>query len=1417
MSLEKTLDEITEIVTKLEYIIEQKNKSGDYFINSLCEDVFIPVFNKLFKCNLKNLNYSKPNAPAIDLVDVSVEKKVIIQVTSTNTPKKLYDTITKYDNNYDNYGEYNELYHFILTKKSKSYNQKEIITRLIKNPEFNFNTNEHIIDIFSITNLLRKIYGKGLKLEQLIEIKDDLEQAIFGFQFKFKSLKSSDKYLFFKTNYKFEAQDELKLERTLINESNHIFNLNDLLKDDSFKYIFIKSDAGYGKSYLLNHTFNFLFENSIVSYENLTPYIMNLKEFNNSTSFKDNINVQFFEKRKKPILILDGLDEITDEEEQKDIENKLQDYLKNHENVKCLISSRNLFKKIKTKDKENNEDNLTFKQFFLSKLNDEQIENYLKSKKIHKEILSDPKFSSIENSLKIPFNLYNVCLFFNKYKKLSDSIIYINHKRIDEDIKKYSKKNEMLLVKTRVFLEKLSVINNIVEQKKFSKREIGKLIKYDNDVYQLLKKINLLYFDEIEENIRFNNNNKYFEDILTTYFLRDKNPENILRIFLINDEEYLIPKSWYNSLSMLISLLGVESSFSKNILQNHPYIIINSEEIGITENQKNKIFQEIFIKYEEKDIWIDDQKFDANKLTNFGDTDENFIFLISKISSENQRTKSKAISLLGDFKANNERSKILVLNLELQIKGNNNKYIIKEIYNSLSKYKNFISKEKQVELVNICAKSEIELLKFNEYVRSGVYNFILTCDLQDDFLNYLFEGLELLKFTNKGKYTGRDNTTLLDEGIYLDRLFFNLKTKTNIAKSFGQLFHSYNCYDDYHASRIFKDLILKSTKIITQEKNIKSFKNKIISILSKYDVKNDNWGYWKEMIVNFGLDRFIIETLKAEYEILENLITSKGIFKNYFLISADGISDIVTNNNYKLIIKVIEDELIKINEAIRIYEFIENKDKKIAEEIQKIIKKKGGVIDTDYEKKQEDIIIEKNRNFELLFNQEKFKKNILKFFAKKEEIELPWNDIPDWYKDNIYFNNDVRVEFLRDLLKGLNGRTVKKIDVIEKLNNNLDWYLVREIFQRKHQLNYNLNKNQILFLNDWVKKEASKLNFRDAIYKVQNSSFSINQNCLTIYKYIKELNIKVDKKTSLDLLSYNDIDSISSNYNDNYSNYFEKLVNQINDFQSVKSRVYENLKNKIKYSTVLNNHIIFSFKYNLIENYKLIEDLLTEFLPELQVGRFHDNPLLVYYDKSKNFEFIKINFPQEVTDLFWAIIDYLIENNEHIKFVEEKLLLNIDKTEDYNEKLKFSNKLLKIHSKNALSKFYTILHYIKENQLKGQFRLHDFNKSIHDYKNAEIETAVNLLELSYKYEFDNFENPAREVSAYLKRMIVEDKENYDKIKNLISEVISLNRGKIENIQFLEYELNNLKEAFYSNYKSNYTLKDALKIISKIEN
>ena len=1413
MDLESILDEINKIIEKLNSIIQQKNKSGDYFINSLCEDIFIETFNAIFNCNLKNLNYSKPNAPAIDLLDLSIDKKIIIQVTSSNTPKKLLETITKYDNNIDSYGEYKELYHFILTKKSNSYKQKQINSRLINKPTFIFNIHEHIIDIFSISNLLKKSYSNGLRIEKIVEIKDNLEKAINGFEFKFESIKLKDKNLFNKTNYKFK-EEELKLERTLINDTNQLLCLNDLINDESIQYILIKSDAGYGKSFLLNDTFNFLFEQSMKSYNNITPYILNLKEFNNSKDFKENISVLYFDKRKKPLLLLDGLDEITDDEEQKDIENKLLEYLKNHQNVKCIISSRNSFKKINIKE-DHNDEKIAFKKYILSKLNERQIENYLKSKNILKEIKSDSKFQKIEKSLQIPFNLYNVCQYYIKNRKLSESIIYINHKRIDEDIKKYSKKNEMLLVKTRVSLERLAIINNIIEKKFFSKREIGSLINYDEEIYQIFKKINLLHFDEIDEKVRFNNNNKYFEDILVTYFFKNNNPEKIFEIFLINDNEYLIPNSWYNSLSMLVSTLGIESSFSKNIMENHPYILIQSEEVGLSVKDTNKIFQNIFNIYQKKDIWINEQQFDLNKLAKFGDTDENFEFLILKIDSKNQRTKTKAISLLSDFIPNKERGELIVNRLELEINDSNNKYTIKTIFNCLSNYKEFISAEKKVELINLSANSETDLLKYNEYIRSGVYKFILVNDLQDEFLDYLFEGLELIKFSNKGKYDGRDKTTLLDEGIYLDNLFFNLKSKKNITKSIDILFNNYKSFDERHANKIFNDLIKKSTEIINSNKGIKIFKKELILTFSKYNITNHNWGYWKEMVLNFKLDDFIKNTLQAEYEVLENLIKDEKIFKNYFLISADGISELITNNNYNLIIKIIDTELIKINEGIRLYEFIE--DKSVAKKIKEAIIKKGGIIENEIKNEYDNFKLEQIENFKLLFNEDNFKESILKFFGSNNKIEIPWDEIPNWYKGQLYFHQDFRLNFLRELTRHEEGRTVEKNKVITRFNKNLDWYLIKTIFQNKSRINYNFSEDQITYLSNWISAQALQLNFKDAIYDVYNNSFKLIDDCNTIYSFAKELNVKLDKNTNLDLLSFFDMNNISSNYDEYYNDYFKNLITEINDLEAVKKRVNENLKNKVKYSSVLNNHIIFSFNYNVIENYPLIEKLLIEYLSEFQHGHFHDNPILVYYDKSKNFDFLKNNFPTEITDLFWALINYLIDNNEHQSFVEEKLLNKIDITQNYDEKLRIISNLLKINSKNALLKFYETLDFIKKEGVNGQFRHYDYNTSIYKYENEEIETAIKIIELTFQFEFDNFDNPRREIIAYLKRMIIRNKENYNKIKSLIENLINDKKGALENIQFLEFDLNDFKETFYSNYKSNYTLKDALKIISKIEN
>ena len=192
MELENILDEITSINKDLINIIEQKNRSNDHYINDICEDIFITAFNKIFKCNFKNLNYSNPNATAVDLFDSSSEKKIIIQVTSDNKPQKLYDTIGKLALNIDEYKDYKKLYHFILKRKSSSYNQNKIDEKIGTNTNIVFNKNEQVIDVYDIVKLLRNEYSNGLSLSELIEIKESLENSLKGINFTNTKLKKSE-------------------------------------------------------------------------------------------------------------------------------------------------------------------------------------------------------------------------------------------------------------------------------------------------------------------------------------------------------------------------------------------------------------------------------------------------------------------------------------------------------------------------------------------------------------------------------------------------------------------------------------------------------------------------------------------------------------------------------------------------------------------------------------------------------------------------------------------------------------------------------------------------------------------------------------------------------------------------------------------------------------------------------------------------------------------------------------------------------------------------------------------------------------------------------------------------------------------------------------------------------------------------
>src|SRR5690606_10758269 len=125
-------------------------------------------------------------------------------------------------------------------------------------------------------------------------------------------------------------------------------------------------------------------------------------------------------------------------------------------------------------------------------------------------------------------------------------------------------------------------------------------------------------------------------------------------LFGILQSDIILPDTWYNSLLLFNDDNEISEEIRSEMTKKFPFIYIkefqtNPNDSFFTHNLRAKVFQEIFNKYEEKDIWIDFRVFDEKSYVEFGDTDENFDFLISKIDSKNQRTKTKAISLLSNF------------------------------------------------------------------------------------------------------------------------------------------------------------------------------------------------------------------------------------------------------------------------------------------------------------------------------------------------------------------------------------------------------------------------------------------------------------------------------------------------------------------------------------------------------------------------------------------------------------------------------------------------------------------------------------------------------------------------------------------------------------------------------------------------
>jgi hypothetical protein len=162
INLEKSINQIIDLLGALRFEIETRNKIGLFDINRLCEDVMIPVFKIAFGCPyLRNLNNEKKNNPGLDLGDDPA--RIAFQVTSDASLDKVKETLTKVVE-HKSYLRYDTIYIYILTRRQKKYTKK-IIQEATKGL-FNFDPDKHIIDL---SGFIEVINGLDYQLIRSIE------------------------------------------------------------------------------------------------------------------------------------------------------------------------------------------------------------------------------------------------------------------------------------------------------------------------------------------------------------------------------------------------------------------------------------------------------------------------------------------------------------------------------------------------------------------------------------------------------------------------------------------------------------------------------------------------------------------------------------------------------------------------------------------------------------------------------------------------------------------------------------------------------------------------------------------------------------------------------------------------------------------------------------------------------------------------------------------------------------------------------------------------------------------------------------------------------------------------------------------------------------------------------------------------
>jgi hypothetical protein len=1154
-----------------------------------------------------------------------------------------------------------------------------------------------------------------------------------------------------------------------IDKYNPIFSLStstdlkepiEALKEN--KHIVLLGGAGIGKSIEMNHI---AYVCSKEPYQ-YTPILINLNKFV-PRSFNQLLSEYWFGWSDVPenelILILDGLDEI-ESHYKKDAIKYIELFVEQHPDIQIIVSCRRNFYQSES-------DHFSgtlqgFKTYLLNPLNQTDIDSYIesvlgpvKSQEFKRMILQ----SNVKSFINIPFYLARIIEMYIKNGTLPSNkanlFEYLISQGIYKDIDHFKNAIDLSKEKPRLIqsLEFIALCMEDLGRNYITDEEFSYIT--EEETRELLTHSSIWKRIEESNQIRWQFEHNNFQEFLAAKILSSLDIKVIMGFLTFGPEHKKLIPTWLNTFSFLVSLLDSQDSRFGELLEwvikDDPEMLFYFEADKIDERIRIKVFQQIFNNYEEKQIWINRDKFDYQELAKFGGTKANFEFLLRKISQGHYTTRVNALKLLQLMQIPITRRSVLGNDLIGIVVNDNEHSIVRSAALGVLSQHKFKSAD-QVERIVTSIKTSTD-----DWIRTYLYRYLINCDVVDDNVDVFLEGIQFVGFDREGK-----ESRLIDERIELEKGLEIAKSTESVSKILTFFKENIKSIDHYFLKDQFK--VIGTNAAVAYKDNNNIFYPAFTLFITIYEK------YWVKEATDFSV---FFDKSQTKMKAIELLLDQRKVNENNLgaiglLIDENAINFI---SQQYLEHELSIDDIWKIQREIHLQEHFtsfNNRMNVVSNNMFEIQPRR------DYEQERR---VRLKSDINLLFNKKAFLEQVM-YLYKTEEID-------SFNQDEIIKARVSKHEFgystliIDHIYRMAESKPVSYDELVEVIESwDWDFFCISNIYKiLSSSTEIALDEDQVKWVSNWCIKNVSSLNYKDICRKSGINSFSTSNKAIFFWYFLRKYNLKYPQNVLLDMISFDWIEG-SQMLGIEY-------LEQYLSIEIMAERVWDNLQNGIEIDDIIENHIDFCRRHSVNDVIPYAFQIIIDVSRSTST---RSTALKTFMELSKDMNILISNLPNIRDDFKWEVLRTLFDQGFGLE-CQEYLISILKGLSFEEEQLNVARFLIKLQNLAALN-FYVrwVDRQVKNNTLiEKTMPLHELNII------ESLPYLIELLSLSYNERFrqNEFERVDSEIRSGITNIALQSTENFIAVKNEILNFIQEN-SHFKFINFLNVFIEDLESRFY---------------------